>query len=238
MRGMKMSAVSVPQKWKKVLSSDALLAANDAYVSSCIEREKYNIYPAEKNIYRAIELCSPEDVKVVMIGQDPYHTPGVATGLAFASPAGYPLPASLKNIFKEMSTDLGIDEPKDGNLDKWAEQGVILLNTVLTVREGQANSHVGFGWQRFTSDVIRYCLFDVPSPVAFVLWGRQACGVVDDLASGKTLPENRIIIRSTHPSPLSAANSRGGLHSFFGSRPFSRVNEFLESSGASPVRWQ
>ena len=184
------------------------------------------IFPNMYDIFNALHFTSYADTKVVILGQDPYHEPGQAHGLSFSVLPDVPPPPSLINIFKELRDDLGCFIPNNGCLKPWAEQGVLLLNAVLTVRAHSANSHRGHGWEIFTDKIIRL-LNDHERPLAFILWGRPA-------RSKKNMITNprHLIIESAHPSPLSAS---GG---FFGSRPFSRVNKFLESVGESPIDWQ
>ncbi len=184
------------------------------------------IYPDMYDIYNALHFTPYAKTKVVILGQDPYHEPGQAHGLSFSVLPGVTPPPSLVNIFKELHTDLGCSFPKTGCLKPWADRGVLLLNTVLTVRAHEANSHRGKGWEIFTDKIIKI-LNDREKPIAFILWGRPA-------RSKKTLitNPNHFIVESAHPSPLSAP---GG---FFGSRPFSRVNKFLISVGEEPIDWQ
>ena len=184
------------------------------------------IFPNMYDIFNALHLTSYADTKVVILGQDPYHEPGQAHGLSFSVLPNVPPPPSLINIFKELRDDLGCFIPDNGCLEYWARQGVLLLNTVLTVRAHAANSHRGHGWEIFTDKIIRL-LNDHQRTLAFILWGRPA-------RSKKNMITNprHFIIESAHPSPLSAS---GG---FFGSRPFSRVNKFLESIGEEPIDWQ
>ncbi len=191
--------------------------------------DEYNtkqIFPNMYDIFNALHFTSYADTKVVILGQDPYHEPGQAHGLSFSVLPNVPPPPSLMNIFKELRDDLGCFIPNNGCLKYWAEQGVLLLNAVLTVRAHAANSHRGHGWEIFTDKIIRL-LNEHERPLAFILWGRPA-------RSKKAMITNdrHFIIESAHPSPLSAS---GG---FFGSRPFSRVNNFLESVGEKPIDWQ
>ena len=184
------------------------------------------IYPDMYSIFNALHYTSYEDTKVVILGQDPYHGPGQAHGLSFSVlPGGQP-PPSLQNIFQELQADLGCRIPNNGCLKPWADQGVLLLNTVLTVREHQAGSHQRQGWEIFTDKIISL-LGQREKPMAFILWGSPARRKKDLITNPKHL-----IVESPHPSPLSA--HRG----FFGSRPFSRVNAFLESTGQQPIDWQ
>lgn len=192
-------------------------------------KEEYKtrvIYPSMYDIFNALHYTSYHECKVVILGQDPYHGPGQAHGLSFSVKPGVKAPPSLMNIFKELHDDLGCKVPDNGCLRPWAEQGVLLLNTVLTVREHQANSHKGIGWERFTDKVISV-LNEREKPLAFILWG----GPARRKKSMITNP-NHFIVESPHPSPLSAF---GG---FFGSKPFSKVNDFLCSTGQEPIDWQ
>jgi len=184
------------------------------------------IFPNMYDIFNALHFTSYADTKVVILGQDPYHEPGQAHGLSFSVLPNVPPPPSLINIFKELRDDLGCFIPNNGCLKPWADQGVLLLNAVLTVRAHAANSHRGHGWEIFTDKIIRL-LNEHERPLAFILWGRPA-------RSKKNMITNprHFIVESAHPSPLSAS---GG---FFGSRPFSRVNKFLESIGETPIDWQ
>lgn len=183
------------------------------------------IYPAKENIFNALLYTSYKDTKVVILGQDPYYN-GVAHGLSFSVIPGVSIPKSLANIYKELQTDLGCFIPNNGNLEKWARQGVLLLNTSLTVEAGNPNSHQGKGWEIFTDKII-HLVNQKLEPTAFILWGNNA-------RSKKAFISNpqHLIIESPHPSPLSA--SRG----FFGSRPFSKVNEFLEVNNRALIDWQ
>ena len=187
------------------------------------------VYPPEADVFSAFALTPPERVRCVILGQDPYHEPEQAHGLAFSVRPGVPLPRSLRNIYKEREADLGLPPAQTGCLIPWARAGVLLINTVLTVDAGQANSHAKFGWQTFTDAVFRI-LWQLPQPVAFVLWGKQAQikleRAIDSPAGGP-----RLVHTSAHPSPLSA--KRG----FFGSRPFSQVDAFLRENGAVPIGW-
>lgn len=184
------------------------------------------IYPDMYHIFQALDYTSYEETKVVILGQDPYHGPGQAHGLSFSVQEGVAPPPSLINIFKELQADLGCTVPNHGCLAAWAKQGVLLLNAVLTVREHEAFSHHGRGWEIFTDKIISL-LNEREKPLAFILWGRPARQKVKMITN-----KNHLIIESAHPSPLSA--HRG----FFGSRPFSRVNEFLRQTGQQPINWQ
>ena len=186
------------------------------------------VYPPAQQLFAAFERTPPTCVRAVILGQDPYHEPGQANGLAFSVSRGVKLPPSLQNIYKELEADLGVPAAKSGDLTSWAQQGVFLLNTVLSVRAHAANSHKDFGWQSFTDAVIA-ALAELPQPVAFVLWGAQA---QKKAALVEKSPYPRLVLQSPHPSPLSA------YRGFFGSRPFSQINAFLVSYGFSPVDWK
>lgn len=184
------------------------------------------VYPAMHDIFNALHLTSFDEVKAVILGQDPYHGPGQAHGLSFSVKPGIDVPPSLQNMYKELASDLGCRIPRHGYLQHWAEQGVLLLNAVLTVRSGLPNSHRGKGWERITDRVIAE-LNERDRPVVFLLWGANA------QEKGRLIDESKhCVIRSPHPSPLSA--HRG----FFGSRPFSRTNAFLRSIGSEEIDWQ
>ncbi len=185
------------------------------------------IYPPAHERFAAFQLTPPQRVRVVILGQDPYHEPGQAHGLAFSVRPGVKLPPSLVNIYRELQTDLGIEPGRDGCLAGWAGQGVLLLNTVLSVRAGAANSHKDFGWQTFTDAVVD-AIGTLDQPVVFILWGAQA---QKKAASITRSPYPRLAICSPHPSPLSA------YRGFFGSRPFSRANAFLRAHGQAEIDW-
>ncbi len=183
------------------------------------------VYPAARNIFRAFDKCDLDRLKVVIIGQDPYHGPGQANGLCFSVNAGVPFPPSLRNIFKEIHDDLGGPLPSTGELDRWAEQGVLLLNASLTVREGQPNSHSDKGWQIFTDAVVG-ALGEVKQDIVYMLWGAFA------QRKGERLdPAHNLILKAAHPSPLSAHNG------FFGCRHFSKANEYLVQRSKTPIQW-
>ncbi|USG65501.1 uracil-DNA glycosylase [Brevibacillus ruminantium] len=190
------------------------------------EYQNGTIYPDMYDIFNALHLTSYREAKVVILGQDPYHGPGQAHGLSFSVKPGVTTPPSLQNIYKELQSDLGCAIPQHGYLVEWAKQGVLLLNTVLTVRGGNPNSHKGKGWEQFTDRVIRV-LNDRETPLVFILWGRHAQEKAAFIDRGK-----HFVIQSPHPSPFSA--NRG----FFGSRPFSRANQFLREQGLGEIDWQ
>lgn len=202
-----------------------------------MRREGDVIYPPQDAILNALAYTGPEQVKAVILGQDPYHEPGQAMGLSFSVPTGQKLPPSLRNIYKELAADLGCEPPASGDLTGWAEQGVLLLNTTLTVREHAANSHSKLGWQTLTNYLVGRC-FQLKQPVVFLAWGRFAVDLVEGArgAQGADAP-NKFVLTSTHPSPLSASRAAGGLQAFLGSHPFSRANELLMQAGAQPIDW-
>lgn len=189
------------------------------------EYKEHTVYPPQEDIFRALKQTPHDRTKVVILGQDPYHGQGQAEGLSFSVKPGVRIPPSLHNIYKELSADLGIPAPSHGSLMHWANQGVLLLNAVLTVREGQPNSHKGLGWEKFTDAVIAK-LNERTTPVVFILWGSYA------QKKGAFIDRTRHhVLESVHPSPLAAR--RG----FFGSRPFSASNAFLEDQGIEPIDW-
>ncbi|GIO21739.1 uracil-DNA glycosylase [Oceanobacillus sp. J11TS1] len=190
------------------------------------EYASHTIYPDMNDIFNALHFTPFQHVKVVILGQDPYHGPNQAHGLSFSVQPGVPVPPSLKNIYKELASDVGFEIPSHGYLKKWAEQGVLLLNNVLTVRAHQAHSHKNKGWERFTNQVIQ-SLNQKEHPVVFLLWGAAAQKKVALIDTNK-----HYVLKAPHPSPLSA--HRG----FFGSQNFSKTNEILEKENLSPIDWQ
>ena len=184
------------------------------------------IYPAQENIFNAIKLTPFLNTKVVIIGQDPYHNPKQAHGLSFSVPAGIVLPPSLKNIFKELNSDCGIPSSKNGCLEKWSKQGVLLLNSVLTVEENKPGSHAKIGWQEFTDNIIQH-LNTHPKPIVFLLWGAYA-----QQKEAFINTQKHFVLKTTHPSPLSA--HRG----FLSCKHFSKANALLKKSGREPIDWQ
>lgn len=205
-------------------------------------RKSEVVYPAQNHILYALGCTAPQNVEVVVLGQDPYHGPNQAMGLSFSVPEGEKLPPSLRNIYKEMVADLGCQMPTSGDLTSWARQGVLLLNTTLTVREHAANSHSKLGWQVLTTYLIEQC-FRLPQPIVFLAWGRHAVKLIESAqavvgAESPVACANKHILRSTHPSPLSANKKGGELESFMGSRPFSRTNSILIENASAPINWQ
>ena len=189
------------------------------------EKKKYKIYPPGSEIFSAFNYTPFDSVKVVILGQDPYHGPGQANGLCFSVKQGITHPPSLRNIFKELNADLGLPRPESGNLEKWARQGVLLLNATLTVRANQAGSHQNQGWERFTDKAI-FTLSESKEHLVFILWGKYAQNKELLIDASK-----HHLIKSAHPSPFSA--DRG----FFGSKPFSRTNAYLSGQGIEPIDW-
>ena len=218
--------VNIGNDWDEILKglfeSEKYLSIRKFLAKEYSERE---IYPSMYDIFNAFKITPYKSVKAVILGQDPYHEPNQAHGLCFSVKEGVKLPPSLVNIYKEIKSDLGITQPNSGNLTKWANEGILLLNTTLTVRRGQANSHKDCGWTWFTDEVIKL-LSKRDEPIVFILWGGNA-------RSKKPLIDRskHFIIESAHPSPLSAYNG------FFGSKPFSKTNEFLKEIGVSPIDW-
>ncbi|MDD6879047.1 MAG: uracil-DNA glycosylase [bacterium] len=213
--------------WDKILKDEI----NKTYFAELLNKIKkeYNnkiIYPKENHIFRAFRLTPYSNTKVVILGQDPYHGANQAEGLSFSVKKGIPMPPSLQNIFKELKNDLGYDVPKCGSLIKWAEEGVLLLNSVLTVEANKAASHKMIGWETFTDSVIKK-LNEKETPVVFILWGSFAKKKKQYITNPK-----HYIIESSHPSPLSAYNG------FFGSKPFSKTNIFLRKNRIEPINWQ
>ena len=194
------------------------------------ERNRHTVYPAHDEVFAALHLTPLADVRVVILGQDPYHGAGQAHGLAFSVRHGVRIPPSLRNIHAELLDDIGVDPPDHGNLEAWARQGVLLLNTSLTVRAGQAASHSGKGWETFTDRVMSTVAAGEP-PVVFILWGNHARKKRSLILATPGADERHRIIESPHPSPFAARNG------FFGSRPFSRANEALVAAGREPVDW-
>jgi uracil-DNA glycosylase len=218
---------SLPKDWSKVLKQ-ALESASFQKLERFLkaERQRHTIHPPEEEVFSALRLTPYADVRVLLLGQDPYHGPGQAHGLAFSVRPGVTPPPSLVNIFKELESDVGVPPPASGSLVPWAEQGVLLLNAVLTVQEGKPNSHAGHGWEEFT-DAVLQAVSARPEPVVFVLWGgyaRKKRKLIDT--------QRHTVIESAHPSPLSA------FAGFFGSRPFSQINAALEAHGQPPIDWR
>ena len=190
------------------------------------EYKSYTVYPNMNDIFNSLKYADYKSLKAVIIGQDPYHEPGQAHGLAFSVQKGTPIPPSLRNIYKELQSDLGITPASHGELTSWAKQGVLLLNNALTVRRGQANSHRGKGWETLTDAIIRR-VNEKPEPVVYILWGANAREKTKLINN-----PNHLVLTSAHPSPLSAHNG------FFGCKHFSKANEFLRSKGVKEIDWR
>ena len=219
-------SVKIEESWAKVLSAEF----EKDYFKQLIEfvKEEYKnqtVYPKGQDIFRAFDVCPFDSVKVVILGQDPYHGPGQANGLCFSVHEGVPFPPSLVNIFKEIKNDIGRDIPPHGSLDRWAKQGVLLLNATLTVRAHQAGSHQKKGWEMFTDSVIGH-LAGSRKDVVYFLWGSYA-----QKKAAMVSPTDNLVLKSPHPSPLSA--DRG----FFGENQFSKANEYLASKGQEEIEW-
>lgn len=221
-----MADVRIAQSWHEILDDEFKKPYFDELVGFVkSEYATTEVYPKGSNIFRAFDKCPFDKLKVVIIGQDPYHGPGQANGLCFSVGEGVPFPPSLQNIFKEVHADTGAEIPSTGELERWAEQGVLLLNAVLTVRAHQAASHAGRGWEQFTDAVVR-AIAERKEGIVYMLWGSyaQKKGAIAD-------PRRNLILRAVHPSPLSA------YRGFFGCRHFSQANDYLKSIGKEPIVW-
>jgi len=217
--------MNVPESWRDVLRNE-ISQPYFADLSEFVlrERKAFTVFPSEREVFTALQLTSPHDVRVVIVGQDPYHGAGQAHGLSFSVQHGTRTPPSLRNVYAELHSDLDIPLPSHGNLEAWAQQGVLLLNSTLTVREGEAGSHAGHGWETFTDAIISH-LGSRQQHIVFVLWGAHAGKKVSLIGQQHT------VITSVHPSPLSA--HRG----FFGSRPFSQANRALSDHNQPEINW-
>ena len=225
-----LSSSLLEEGWKNALSS-MLLSDHFIKLSTRLSKERFEgaeIFPPQQHIFSALNLCPLDKVKVVIVGQDPYHGPGQGHGLAFSVQKGVRIPPSLMNIFKEANEDVGIDIPVHGNLEYWAKQGVLLLNTVLTVRRGKANSHAKMGWEEFTDEIISI-VNNQQEHVVFLLWGNNAAKKAANVDDSK-----HFIIHCSHPSPLGAAKTKTP---FLGSKCFSRANTALEKFGKETIDW-
>lgn len=226
-RGLRAPSFFMAYTWSQLIEEESkkpYYKELQDFVAS--ERKKFDVFPPEKEVFTALELTPFEDVKVVIIGQDPYHGDGQAHGLAFSVKNGVKAPPSLVNIYKELESDLGIKPPSHGNLEAWAKHGVLLLNTVLTVRKSEPGSHQKKGWETFTDRIIE-TLAEKKSNVVFILWGSPS-----QKKASRVNPERHHLIISPHPSPLSS------YRGFFGSKPFSRTNAFLKDKGIKTVDWK
>ena len=218
---------SLPSRWEDFLQKYQQPLPSDSLLLRLAESEQVGreIYPPCGQRFAALQLCDPQQVKVVIVGQDPYHGPGQAHGLSFSVPPGVKIPPSLRNIFAELEADLGLQSPDCGDLTVWAQRGVLLLNSVLTVEKGVANSHQGWGWESFTDGILEALSAD-SRPKVFILWGSFAA------AKRVQIDEQRHkVVTSSHPSPLSA------YRGFLGSKPFSQANCALQAAGREPVDW-
>lgn len=221
-----MADVRIAEDWKRILADEFSKPYFEELVSFVkMEYASGTVYPAGRDIFRAFDKCEFDNLKVVIIGQDPYHGPGQANGLCFSVNDGIAFPPSLQNIFKEVHSDIGTPIPISGNLDRWAEQGVLLLNAVLTVRAHNAASHAGRGWEQFTDAVVR-AIAERKQGVVYMLWGSyaQKKGAIAN-------PSSNLILKAVHPSPLSA------YRGFFGCKHFSMANDYLESVGKEKIVW-
>ncbi len=217
---------AIDDSWKKILEDEFEADYFKTLKSFLLdEKNKYLIYPPGSQIFSAFNHTPFDKVRVVILGQDPYHGPGQAHGLCFSVPRGIPKPPSLENIFKEIQNDLGLPVPVHGNLENWARQGVLLLNATLTVRANQAGSHQNRGWERFTDAAIK-AVADKKQHVVFLLWGNYAQAKETLIDASKHL-----VLKAVHPSPLSA------LRGFFGCRHFSKTNAYLKSTGQAEISW-
>lgn len=230
--------MSIPKEWQDILPESTTDKINSLCEKVMKERAAgKTIYPPQDEIFSALEKTLPSKVKVVIVGQDPYHQQNQANGMAFSVRKGIVVPPSLVNIFKELKNDLGCSIPDHGDLSKWADEGVLLLNTSLTVEEGKAASHSSWGWQDITKDIIKACV-ELPQPVVFMLWGRHAQNMVFSLDCLNYGIEKKTILCSSHPSPLGATKPCGKYLPFLGSKPFSEANRRLVEGGSAPVDWQ
>lgn len=221
----------IPETWKSYLKDELnknYFKELDKFIQS--EYNSKVIYPKKENIFNALSFVAPEDVKVVILGQDPYHEPNQAHGLSFSVQDGVDIPKSLVNIYKELEEDLGIIPAKSGNLESWAKQGILLLNSVLTVEAHKANSHKDKGWETFTGKILEIVM-QQPQPKVFVLWGRQAENTFKSVYKDE-YGDTVVVVRSAHPSPLSA------YRGFFGSRPFSKINRYFRKQNINPIDWK
>ncbi len=218
---------TIEESWKQALEKE-FNAAYFAELKQFLirEREQYTVYPAGANIFNAFNLTALASVKAVIIGQDPYHGPGQAHGLCFSVPHGIKTPPSLRNIFKELNQDIGFQIPNHGNLEKWAKEGILLLNSILSVRASAAGSHQGKGWERFTDAAISAVSY-YRAGIVFLLWGNYAISKEKLIDTSK-----HFVLKAAHPSPFSASNG------FFGCKHFSKTNEYLQSIGLQPINWQ
>ena len=225
--------------WLDQAPQDVIQTTEHLFAEVNALRKDQVIYPPQDDILNALAWTAPQDVRAVILGQDPYHGPGQAMGLSFSVHRGQKLPPSLRNIYKELAADLGCATPATGDLSNWARQGVLLLNATLTVREHAANSHARLGWQTLTDYVIRRCC-ELPQPVVFLAWGAHAIKLVGAAMAqtgADAAGSDKFCLASTHPSPLSATRAAKDVPAFMGSRPFSHANRLLEEHGEKPIDW-
>jgi len=224
---MKVHPIKIPAKWMELLGSELKMPYfKDLSIKIRKEYLENAVFPHPSNLFRAFEFCHPSDIKVVILGQDPYHTPGVAHGLAFSTLSHNPIPPSLRNIFKEIEAEFGKKVDPNPDLSRWAKQGVLLLNASLTVKPGVANSHAQYGWHQFTDAVIKE-LSEKENHIVFMLWGAFAGKkqiLIDD--------SKHLVLMSVHPSPLSA------YRGFFGNNHFKLANEYLRKKGRGEIEWK
>ncbi len=229
-------------RWIDIIPEDAYVLAQNLAAAAQVERDNgKTICPPQEQIFRALELTPPDKTKVVIIGQDPYHTPGQANGLAFSIANGNPIQPSLRNIFKELVADIGCPMPTTTDLTPWAQQGVLLLNASLTVEAYKANSHSGWGWNKFTGEIFSTCA-NLPQPIVFLAWGNFAHDVIYQNFPSKTTSWRNMIAErkkaclfTSHPSPLSANR---GAKPFIGSHCFSQANKWLKEMGSNEINWE
>ncbi len=222
--------MTLERNWREMLAKE-IDTPEIRKLKLFLEEEKrggVTIYPPEKLIFHAFSYAPFEKIKAVIIGQDPYHGPNQAHGLCFSVQKGTPIPPSLKNIYKELQDDLGIFPPSHGNLEKWAKQGVLLLNATLTVRENKPRSHYGKGWERFTDAIVSH-LCRRKNPLVFLLWGNSAKEKCENIL--QQTPHAHAVLKTAHPSPYSA-------NQFFGCRHFSKTNKYLKKWGQPPIDWK
>lgn len=228
------------EKWTSLISTPAELALTQC-VDKLQEMHRHGIitYPPDGQLLNALAHTPPEAVKCVILGQDPYHSVGQAMGLSFSVPDDTPIPPSLVNIFRELEDDLGIPAPKSGDLTRWADHGVLLLNSSLSVEAHKPNSHADLGWKPFTQDIIRITL-QMPQPIVYLLWGRKAADLVSEVEANMDAAtiKNKFALRSSHPSPYSANSAGRDYVAFMGSKPFSFTNDTLTKAGSDPVDWR
>lgn len=225
-------------KWLTLLPKDIIEKMVDIKNKiNQIEDNGTKVYPPESDRFKALELVDPKDLKVVIIGQDPYHGEGQAMGLSFSVNKGVKIPPSLRNIFKELNNDLDIPIPGNGDLTPWAKQGVLLLNSCLTVEAKKPASHKDLGWQDFTKEIVKLTL-EMPQPIVYLCWGKFSLDIIEKAKKECEIEGAKEILTSTHPSPFSANNKKSDLKPFIGSKPFSKTNEILIENDSKPIDWK